>query len=162
MEIITGSRRTPLTWALTVTFVSLGIYLRQPVLSGICLLLALMPFALSKGLEVDLPNSRLRHFTKIGGLRIGEWEELPPVSRVVVKYFSQLGTSGRPGRMRTDQEAFWVVMLSVAGSANGIVVERLALTAKADALQLAATLAKPLGVPVVFIHPQEAPHGVTV
>ncbi|GAB2947436.1 hypothetical protein GCM10027048_10480 [Hymenobacter coalescens] len=121
-----------------------------------------MPFVLSKGIEVDLPNFRLRHFTKIGGWRIGGWEELPPVSRVVVKYFSQLGTSGRPGRMRTDQEAFWVVMLSVTGSAEGIVVERLALPAKADALQLAETLAKPFGVPVVFIHPQEAPQGVMV
>ncbi|GAA4384263.1 hypothetical protein [Hymenobacter koreensis] len=162
MEILTNPAPTAFTWLRALFLIGLGIFFRQPVMSGICFTLAALPFFTAKGVAFDIPNRRYRHFSKIGGLRIGRWEQLPSVSRVVAKYFSQLGTSGKPGRMRTDREEYLVVMLSVEGSATGIIVERLALEAKSEALELAEDLARPLGIPEVYVPLQEAAHGVSV
>jgi hypothetical protein len=99
-----------------------------------------------KGVELDIQAQRYRFFTLIIGFRIGSWEPLPNIQRVVMKYYSDLVTHGRPGRMRTDSDRRYIVMLSVPNSTQGIIIHE--TYGYEPAMKLTQALADFLGVEV--------------
>ena len=104
-------------------------------------LLAVSLAFLYKGLGFDLSGKRYRVYTGLFDWRFGTWEVLPPISGVTVKYFSELVTSGKAGRMRTDQVGYYVLMLSVVDSPQGLILQRFGLNQKEYALELSEQIA---------------------
>ena len=78
---------------------------------------------MKKGIEIDLESRHYRSFTSLFGFRAGDWEKLPLVQHITMKYFSDLVTSGKEGRMRTDQHKRYIVMFSVLGSSQGVILQ---------------------------------------
>ena len=132
-------------------FAASGIYLLQRggwFLGCSGLLLGVSLGFMYKGIGFDLPGKRYRVYTGLFQWRFGTWAFLPPVSGVTVKYFSELVTSGKPGRMRTDKADYYVLMLSVTNSSQGIIIQRFNLDQKEYALSLAEQIADILDVSI--------------
>ena len=66
-----------------------------------------------KGLGFDLVGKRYRTYVGFFQWCFGTWQSLPVIVGVTVKYFSELATSGKPGRIRTDKVGYYILMLSV-------------------------------------------------
>ena len=117
------------------------------------LLLAVSIGFLYKGLGFDLPGKRYRVYTGLFNWRFGTWEVLPPISGVTVKYFSEFVTSGKPGRMRTDQVGYYVLMLSVINAQQGIILQRFGLNQKEYVVEIGEKIAEVFQVTVaIFLH----------
>ncbi|MBD2716370.1 hypothetical protein KBK19_15120 [Microvirga sp. STR05] len=100
------------------------LYVGAIISGGGGLILAILAATEHKGIELDLKTRQYRLYTSILGLRMGDWEPLPEVQHVTMKYFSDLVTSGRPGRIRTDQAKRYVVMFSLPNSPQGVVIQQ--------------------------------------
>ena len=114
------------------------------------LLLAVSRGFLYKGMDFDLPGKRYRLYTGLFNWRFGTWNILPSISGVTVKYFSELYTSGKPGRIRTDQVEYYVLMLSVVNLREGIILQRFGLNQKEYALTLSGQIADVFKVPLTI------------
>jgi hypothetical protein len=79
-------------------------------------------FTKNKGIELDLKTRQYRFFASVLGLKIGDWESLPAVDHITMKYFTELVTSGKAGRMRTVQDKRYIVMFSVLDSYQGVIL----------------------------------------
>jgi hypothetical protein len=134
--------------ALAVVFAISGAYvLNQSGLLGISgLALAVCCGFLCKGIGLDVAGKRYRFYISLLQLRIGDWQPLPTIRGVTLKYFSERVTSGKPGRMRADKVDYYVLLLSVQNSQQGIIVKEYDLDERQEALQLAALLAQILKV----------------
>jgi hypothetical protein len=106
--------------------------------------IALLFGTTQKGVELDIQAQRYRFFTLIIGFRIGSWETLPNVQRVVMKYYSDLVTHGKPGRMRTDSDRRYIIMFSVPNSTQGVIIHE--TYGYESAMNLTKSLADFLGV----------------
>ena len=106
-----------------------------------------------KGLGFDLIAKRYRSYTGLFGMRIGNWETLPrEIVGVTLKYFSEIVTSGKPGRIRQDKVGHYVLMLSVYQSPNGIILQRFGLNEKEYAIEVGEEIAGTWQVPLtVFL-----------
>ena len=104
-----------------------------------------------RAFAVDRGRRRYCHCALFFGLPIGRWQPLPTIVRVVLKPYSeyQRPTEGR-GSMGVWQTTWAlkssVVLLSVEGSSQGIVVGKAPAAREAEARQVARQLAAYLGV----------------
>ena len=104
-----------------------------------------------RAFAVDWRRRRYSHCLLFFGLPIGKWQPLPPVARVVLKPYSeyQRPTEGR-GSMGVWQTTWAlksrVVLLSVEGSNQGIVVGKAPAAREDEARQIAQQLAAYLEV----------------
>ncbi|GAB2450945.1 hypothetical protein GCM10011375_36300 [Hymenobacter qilianensis] len=110
----------------------------------IAIIIAILTGTTRKGIEVETDAQRYRFFTLILGFRIGEWEILPNVQRVIMKYYSDLVTHGKPGRMRTDADQRYIIMFSIPNSTEGVIIHK--SYGRQSALDLTYALADFLGV----------------
>jgi hypothetical protein len=105
-----------------------------------------------KGISIDAAKQRYRFYTWLAGVRIGSWEHLPSIERVVLKFYSSLSTissvSGS-GHTSTIQAKDYILLLSVKDSSEGIVIYRYPLDDRDEALFLASRLAKMLAIEFV-------------
>lgn len=95
---------------------------------------------------LDRSNNKYRLFNAFYGMRVGTWRALPPVNRVVVKYFSEYTVAGRRGWQVNSARQSFIVLLSVPPPNKAIIVGRFANTKEAEALLLANEIAAYLGV----------------
>ena len=103
-----------------------------------------------RAFAVDWRRRRYCRCVLFFGLPIGQWQPLPLVARVVLKPYSEYQ---RPPEYRGlgVGETTWalkscIVLLSVAGSSQGIVVGKAPAAREAEARQIAQQLAAYLGV----------------
>ncbi|RSK31688.1 hypothetical protein [Hymenobacter metallilatus] len=90
------------------------------VLSGV---LALMFGAHTHTLSVDTSRRRFRLGHRLLGFISGPWQQLPPVQRVVIKYFSFTSVStGDAGGPEYNMGNEYTILLSVPGSPQAVVV----------------------------------------
>ncbi|MBC6698352.1 hypothetical protein [Hymenobacter sp. BT190] len=122
----------------------LGTAYATAVCSGSILLAAVTSY---RGLTVDGKRRRYRFYWWILCFRLGSWQNLPAVTRVVVLPFAQRHTFAIDGPNYHQQpsvishERGWKVILSVADSAIGIVVKKSSRkTATKRAIELAGIL----------------------
>lgn len=101
-----------------------------------------------KGLGFDLVGNRYRIYTGLFKWRFGAWHSLPGIAGVTVKYFSELVSSGKPGRMRTDKSGYYVLMLSVKQSSQGIILQEFPLNQREYVVDLGNQIASAFGVPI--------------
>lgn len=140
--------------ALAGTFFLLGCWFINAgtwLFGTLIIVMGLVPCLLHKGGEFDLARRSFRSFVApvgLGALRMGSWEALPPIVGVTIKYFAKLVTSGRPGRMRTDNIESFIVMLSVQDSTQGIIIGEYGLHERARAEIFAQEIADHLAVPL--------------
>ncbi|QDA61375.1 hypothetical protein [Hymenobacter jejuensis] len=104
----------------------------------------------STDFALDPSRRRYRYFATVLGMKVGTWQPLPPVNRVVVKFFSELPIAGRRGWQVNNPVHYYIVMLSVGQSAKGIIVKKFHESEKPEALELADELAAYLDVEVAL------------
>ena len=141
-----------------VVFAAAGIYWFSPGnwLYGLAgLILGLILGFLYKGFGFDLSAKRYRVYTGLFQWRFGGWEPLPSVVGVTVKYFSQLTTSGEPGRLRTDKSGEYILMLSIENSANGVILQRFGSNQAEYALELGKRVANVFDVRLTSFLPYQ-------
>ena len=73
---------------------------------------------------------------------------MPTIVGVTIKYFSELIITENETGLRTDKNARLVLMLSVADSSQGIIIQQFGLTEKKLALTTGARIAAILQVPL--------------
>ncbi|QJX45420.1 hypothetical protein HMJ29_00100 [Hymenobacter taeanensis] len=106
--------------------------------------IAVIIFTRKEGIELALTTRQYRLFTTALGFRVGDWDIIPATQHITMKYFSDLVTSGKPGRIRTDRDKRYIVMFSVSNSSQGSMIYE---TEKyATALKLTRFLAEALNV----------------
>lgn len=112
------------------------------------------------GIEVNGQRRAWRNYYKFLGLTFGSWQAIPPTKGIVLKYFSSItrdtpGTIGSTANWNNSSSinAQVVIMLSVAGAQNGIVLRTLHLSELAAARTFAEEIAKELQVPVLDFLP---------
>ncbi len=125
-------------------------YCSDWLLAGCGIVLGICMGFMYKGIGIDLPGKRYRTYTGFFNYRHGAWEPLPAVSGVTVKYFSELvvTSTGRAGAVRTDADQHYILMLSVANSPVGLVLQRFKLNERDNALVLSNRIAEILQVPL--------------
>ena len=101
-------------------------------------------------LALDLPQRRYRRFASFFGFKHGSWQPLPDITGVVVKYFSEYEVAGRRQWQIESAQASYVLLLSVRNSEQGIVVQKFVYQQKAEALVLAGSIARYLGVDTIL------------
>ena len=115
-------------------------------LSGI--LLGLSLGFLYKGLGFDLAGKRYRVYSGLFQWRFGTWQSLPPIAGVTVKYFSELITSGERGHVRTDKAGYYILMLSVSQSSQGIILQEFPMSQRDYVIKLGEQIASTFNVPM--------------
>jgi hypothetical protein len=101
-----------------------------------------------KGISFDLPGKRYRIYTGLFQFRFGTWEILPSITGVTIKYFSEIITSGKPGRMRDDKIGHYILMLSRSNSSQGIILQRFSLDEEGYAIMLGQKISEVFQVPL--------------
>jgi hypothetical protein len=108
------------------------------------------------GIEVNGQRYAWRNYYKFLGLTFGRWQTLPPIKGVITKHFSSIisqtpGTIGSianwHGTALKDEQI--IVMLSVTGAQNGIVLRTVSYSELVAAEAFAQEVAKELRVPVL-------------
>ena len=111
-----------------------------------------------KGLGFDLIDKRYRIYIGFFQWRFGTWQSLPVIVGVTVKYFSELATSGKPGRMRTDKVGCYILMLSVQQSSMGIILQEFPLNQQEYVMGLGEQIASAFRAPIhSFLSPPQLP-----
>jgi hypothetical protein len=115
---------------------------------GVAALLGMAILAFSREVfEVDTRLKQYRLTYTLFGAAYGDWESLPPIKAVVVKYFSHFEKTKRTRLRKVRPTEQYIVLLSVENRATGITVHKFALHRQDDAEQLAAQLAAHFQVP---------------
>ncbi|WP_426060132.1 hypothetical protein [Hymenobacter sp. B1770] len=97
---------------------------------------------------IDKVKRRYRHFTRLLGVRVGEWKKCPQVTSVVIKYFSEYTVAGRRNwQVNTPEQSYIVMLSSEAVNHKGIIVHKFSYRDKEQAVQVATELADYLAVP---------------
>ena len=101
----------------------------------------------AKQIGFDRANNRFRHSsTYFRVLTIGGWQPLPPISRVVVKHYSEYTiASRRSWQVNTAQQSY-IVLLSVPAPQQAIIAGKFQATQAAEAMLYANEIAAHLGV----------------
>jgi hypothetical protein len=74
---------------------------------------------------VDKLGQNYQRFTSLLGMRFGEWNTLPPVTGVMMKYFSETPIAGRRGWQVQNPLGYAIVMLSTqATNHQGVIVHK--------------------------------------
>lgn len=116
-------------------------------MAGFVLLVLGLELASREVFEIDTTRRNYHKTRSALALTGPDWLPLPTVSAVVVKYFSHYHVSSRR-RLRSEKPVrHYIVLLSVAGSATGLVVHKYGYRQQAEAQQVAAHLAAYLNVP---------------
>ena len=103
---------------------------------------------LHEGIDFDLDCKRYRLYTGLHRWKIGAWKQMPTIVGVTIKYFSELVTTEDETGLRTDKNARLILMLSVANSSQGIIIQQFDLTEKKFALITGERIAAILRVPL--------------
>ena len=103
---------------------------------------------MDKGIAFDLSRKRYKNYSGLLGLKLGTWEALPAVSGITIKYFSEIVTSGKPGRIRQDKAGHYVLMLSISHSATGLILERFAVDEENYVIMLGEKISAIFNVPL--------------
>jgi hypothetical protein len=100
-----------------------------------------------EGITIDRPGRRYRNYTWLLGWRSGEWQRLPPLTRVTLTPYTATQTyaNGIAPGITVRESGQYRVLLSVQNSAVGIIA---AIRPKAQAEQQAAYLSDILDIPV--------------
>lgn len=150
-----------------VVFFVLTVLGCQPLLSaGIALLLCIVgPNLVYTGQEMDLIRMMQRTYYTVIGQDFGNWEPLPPIAGVTLKYFSSIAKNEAPSsraswgiwndtHKRTEEI---IVMLSVGKSSSGITLQTFPLDKLQAAQEFAQDLADQLRVPLHTFLPPHLP-----
>jgi hypothetical protein len=138
-------------WLLTVGLFLLLLAVLVPVPAkalicgfiGTALLIIYGIAALSQEIfELDKVRAKYRQTQSVLGISGGEWQALPAIRGVIVKYFSQYEAPSRR-RMATNARPveYYIVLLSVENRPTGIIVHKFPARQLAAAQSLAARLA---------------------
>jgi len=73
---------------LAIIFLALGI--DRLLAALLCVLVAVVSSFIYSGVEISADYAKIRDYTDIISWRIGAWRPMPVVSRVTIKYFSEL------------------------------------------------------------------------
>ncbi len=128
--------------------------------SGVKILLALVILALclapslgQTNLEISPDCRRFRDYYALFGLRLGRWQPLPPIVGVTLKFYSTISRSNSKYEWNatTSHHEELVVLLSVKGSATGMIIGRFDPDDVNLAIDFAHDTAERLGV-VVHTH----------
>ncbi|RYE90123.1 MAG: hypothetical protein EOO37_03675 [Cytophagaceae bacterium] len=109
-------------------------------------------------MEISKDLRRYREYYAVLGFKIGSWQLLPPVSGVTLKYFSEITRlqakyNARSTIIRSEEI---VVMLSVPGSATGIIIGRFLADNVNTAIDFAHDTATDFNVPVnMYLPPNQ-------
>ena len=103
---------------------------------------------LHEGVDFDLDCRRYRLYTGLHKWKIGTWTQLPTISGVTIKYFTEIITTEDETGLRTDKDARFILLLSVANSSQGIIIQQFGLTEKEHALIMGARIAAIFQVPL--------------
>jgi TctA family transporter len=99
-------------------------------------------------LSVDTSYRRYRLGHRLLGFTSGPWQQLPPIQRVVIKYFSFMSVStGDAGGSEHNQGSEYTILLSVPGSPQAVVV--ISTHDYSKAVRIGCFLGLALGVEVV-------------
>ena len=103
---------------------------------------------LHEGIDFDLDCKRYRLYTSLHRWKIGAWKQMQmsTIVGVTIKYFSDFVTTENETGLRTDKNARLILMLSVANSSQGIIIQQFDLTEKKCALTTGARIAAILQV----------------
>ncbi|MFD2718432.1 hypothetical protein ACFST9_06880 [Hymenobacter monticola] len=105
--------------------------------------------------ELHPDGKRYRYFSNILGLRVGEWRQLPLVTAVVMKHFSETPISSSRGWQVPNPLAYCIVMLSTeAANHQGIIVHKFLRSHRGQAAKLTMQLADYLKVAPLLFEPQ--------
>jgi hypothetical protein len=101
---------------------------------------------------VDKEDQRYRHFSSFLGIPVGQWYELPTITRVVMKHFSEMPIARGRGSWQVQNYLHYaIVMLSTAtGSHQGIIVYKFPYRNKDQAMALTLRLASYFAVEARF------------
>jgi len=121
------------------------LFLTDVTVTGIiCLIACILSATSTKGLDVDIRACNYRLFTFLAGYKLGDWERIPEVQSVVMKYYSDFVTPSRARRAPINQGPRYIIMFSVADSSQGVIVYQ---TAKYEAAKhLTESLAQTMDV----------------
>ena len=103
---------------------------------------------LYEGVDFDLNYRRYRLYTGLYKWKIGAWTQLPTIAGITIKYFSDLVTTQDETGVSKDKNARLILMLSVANSSQGIIIQQFGLTEKEHALIMGARIAAIFQVPL--------------
>ena len=103
---------------------------------------------LHEGTDFDLDCKRYRLYTGLHRWKIGAWKQMPTIVGVAIKYFLEPVTTEDETGLRTDKKARLILMLSVANSSQGIIIQQFELTEKKFALTTGERIAAILRVPL--------------
>ncbi|UOQ71685.1 hypothetical protein [Hymenobacter cellulosilyticus] len=100
---------------------------------------------------LDKTGNRYRSCPTLLGFNLGDWQPLPSLSGITVKYFSEYPIAGRRRWQTNNPQEHYIVMLSSkAANRRGIVVGKFPYRQKSQATDLAAQLAAYLALPVTL------------
>ncbi len=124
------------------------------IMGLICIFVAFCLQGSCEDFALDKKKRRYRTFNSLWGIRVGAWQQLPAVAGVIVKYFSAHTTPTGNGKYGWGTwtsgaaQQFYIVMLSISDSQQGVIVHKFSYVQKQQALQLATELAAYLAVPL--------------
>ena len=108
-----------------------------------------------QGVSFDLKNRRYKLFRSWAGLRIGAWQKLPTIQRIVIKNYSYAHTSDSKYNWsaRTERIKEYVLLLSIANSRSGVILRNYPDDGLEEAQLTAASLSAVLNVEVKIFDP---------
>ncbi|QDA61374.1 hypothetical protein [Hymenobacter jejuensis] len=140
--------QTAIVWALVLAAAMLAVS-NYMIETSLCLLLVYPITPLEQGISFDFTNKRYRFYTRFAGITGGQWDALPDIVRVVLKYYAYgTTTTTKVGQVVNKKHAGYILLLSVRDSAQGIVVQEYDLQKRREAVEKAALLAQYLQVEV--------------
>ena len=111
------------------------------------------------GKEISADHTKIRDYYSMVGYRFGSWQQMPVVVGIIVKYFSALDSrlpaslSWGNWQNTTKRLEELVIMLSVQGARQGVIVGRASVDNLGQVREFAKRLAASLGVPVSMFLP---------
>lgn len=134
--------------ALLLAVAALCQYYHVTVLAVLSGVLAVIFGIHTRTLSVDTSHRRYRLVHRLLGFIFGPWQQLPPVQRVVIKYFSFTSVStGDAGGSEYNQGSEYTILLSVPGSPQAVVV--MSAYSYAKEVRIGCFLGLALGIEVV-------------
>jgi hypothetical protein len=100
----------------------------------------------------DKDGQRYRHFSSLLGIPVGQWYELPIITGVVMKHFSEMPIARGRGSWQVQNYLHYaIVMLSTTdGNHRGIIVHKFPYRNKSQAVALTLQLASYFAVEARF------------
>ena len=136
-------------------FFVLAVFRVDNVIGAVLALFSCLLIMLTKaGMEFSADNQSFREYYSLLGQRFGQWELLPPIVGVTVKYFSEMerGGSSRYSwgiwNNAPRSHGMLIVMLSVKNKSTGIIIAKFSIDDVNSTVDFAHVVAGNFSVPV--------------